>query len=245
MPSILITRPAAMAEALAATLEDIGYEAVCEPLLSISPLHAPQPEAGAIDAIAITSSNALLALKERQSSIAELLNAPCFCVGARTAESARKFGFCNVQSADSDGAGLAKLINRELGQKNASILHVAGRDVSSGLRKELEKQEYRIIDWPVYEAIPVSALTPATRNLLMMRKLNAVVVFSPRTARVLQELIVKHALEACCASVSAICLSEAVADGLRSLKWRRLIAAPQPSEEAVIACLKKACPVNP
>src|ERR1700733_14260460 len=101
MPSVLITRPASMCEALAATLEELGYEAICEPLISISPLQAPQPQAGAIDAIAITSGNALLALKERQSGIAGLLDVPCFCVGARTAENARTFGFHNVQSADS------------------------------------------------------------------------------------------------------------------------------------------------
>jgi uroporphyrinogen-III synthase len=242
MPSVLITRPAAMAEALALTLQQHGYETVCEPLLSIAPIHTPQPQTDKVDAIAITSSNALLALKERQCGIADLLELPCFCVGLRTAENARSFGFRNVQNSSSDGLELAKLINESVKQ-NTSILHIAGRDVTGTLREGLEKNRYRLIEWPVYEAIPVKALTASIRDMLEKRKLDAIVVFSPKTARVLHDLIDGTALEACCTALTAICLSEAVADGLHSLKWHRLIAAPQPSEEAVIACLQEACPV--
>jgi uroporphyrinogen-III synthase len=243
MPSVLITRPAAMAEALSVILQKCGYETVCEPLLSIAPTHTPQPQTDKIDAIAITSSNALLALKERQCGITGLLDVPCFCVGPRTAESARTFGFRNVQNSTTDAVELAAYINVTI-KPDATIIHIAGRDVTAALREGLEKNVHCLIEWPVYEAIPAKTISAGTRALLASRKLDAVVIFSPKTARVLHDLIDGTALEACCTALTAICLSEAVADGLRSLKWRRLIVASQPSEDAVIACLQEACPVQ-
>src|ERR1700720_2970342 len=116
MPSILITRPRATAEPLARELEHLGYTAVIEPLLNIVPLTTPRPPGPPFDTIIITSGNVLPALEKRRSEIADLFNTPCFCVGPRTAEKASAFGFRNVQSAESDGAELARFAAAKLGK---------------------------------------------------------------------------------------------------------------------------------
>ena len=94
------------------------------------------------------------------------------------------------------------------------------------------------------EAVPLTKLSYETIELLKNRKLDAVVIFSSRSAKTLNELLIKHKLEACCDALTAICLSDAVAANLTSKIWRSVRAAPQPNEEAVTTCLQAACPVN-
>jgi uroporphyrinogen-III synthase len=216
-----------------------------EPLLSIVPISTPRPQPGKIDAIMITSGNALLAVKERQDDLASLFGIPCFRVGPRTAEKARAFGFRRVQNAAGDGAELARFINHARGGTSASVLHIAARDVNNTAREELSARGHSVIEWPVYDTIPAAALTPSTRDLLARQKLDATVVFSPKSGRVLYEFLTGAALEACCARLAAICLSDAVADELRTLPWRHLSVPPRPTENAVIACLQDICPVKP
>jgi uroporphyrinogen-III synthase len=245
MPSVLITRPKIMSETLAATLQGLGYETVIEPLLSITPLSSPSPHTSVIDAVMITSGNALLVLQDRQSEITGLLDILCFCVGSRTAKAAEAFGFRRVLHAAGDGSELAGLIHDTSTGRSFSILHIAGRDVSGAARQRLEEQGHRVTEWPVYDAIPAPAFTPATRTLFSKQGFNAVVVFSPKTARVLNGLLAQAEFEACCARLAAICLSEAVACELKTLPWRHLLSSPRPTEEAIIACLQTVCPVKP
>jgi uroporphyrinogen-III synthase len=244
MPTILITRPKVMSETLASTLQGLGYATAIEPLLTIELLATPRPEEGVIDAVMITSGNALLAMQGRKDDVAVIFDTPCFCVGPRTAEAARVFGFRRAQNSAGDGAELAGFMNTAFGGKAATILHIAGRDTERVTRLELEKHGHRVIGWTVYDAKPATMLTPVTRDLLMQQKLDAVLVFSPKTASVLSGLMTGAALEACCARLAAICLSNAVADDLRSLPWRRVLAPPRPAEDAVIACLQETCPVK-
>lgn len=243
MPSVLITRPRATAEPLAKELERFGYRAVVEPLLEITPLSTPRPQGNGYDAVMITSGNALPALEARSNEIADLFNLPCFCVGPRTAEKAAAFGFRQLQTTENDGIELARLAASALG-KNSLVLHIAGRDVDSKAQQELEQQGHRVTVWPVYEATPVTAFTAKTQTLLKQQQLDAIMVYSPRTAVTLSGLLKQDALEACCPQLAAICLSDAVAAVLKPFPWRRLAAAPAPAERAIIACLQETCPVK-
>jgi uroporphyrinogen-III synthase len=241
MPSVLITRPAAASQALAESLQAHGYEAVIEPLLAIVTVPTPRP-IEKTEAVMITSGNAFEALGARQ--IDDLLTLPCYCVGPRTAEKARAFGFRDVAATASDGVELARFIARARPGKSAPLLHICGRDVESKGAEELRKEGWRVVSWPVYMATPVPRFTPATKARLENKRLDAVAVFSPRSAQVLKTLLAESALEACCAGLAAICLSDAVAAELTPLPWRHLVAARAPTEDAVIACLEELCPVR-
>jgi uroporphyrinogen-III synthase len=244
MTSVLITRPRGAAEPFASELEREGYEAAIEPLLSIIPLETPAPHIGNVDAVMITSRNALLTFDQRPQALSAFFDLPCFCIGPRTAEKARQFGFTHVHNGESDGTELARYIGNTLGKKSSSILHITGRHIDGKARHEIEALGYRANEWPVYEAVPIAAFSAATVGLLKMSKLDAITVFSPRTAEVFGRLLAHHRLETCCAGLAAICLSETVADVLKPFDWRHLVAAPKPTEDSVIACLKETCPVS-
>lgn len=240
MPSILITRPRATAKVLAQELEQLGYQAVIEPLLEIKPLSSSRP-AGAFDDVMITSANALAALDQRREEITDLFTLPCFCVGTRTAGKASSFGFQQVQNMDGDGAELARFVAKSL-VKKSKILHIAGSDIDNKAQQELEKQGHQTSVWPVYEAVPVKSLTAAAAGKIKAKQIDAILVFSPRTAETLAKLLKQHALEACCPQLAAICLSPAVAAALKPFSWRRLAAASAPAEQDVIALLQEVCP---
>jgi uroporphyrinogen-III synthase len=242
MPTILLTRPKASSEQLAHELRRLGYNCVIEPLLSIAPTSVPQPDVKNIQAVMITSANVLGVLIAGQ--IQNLLGLPCFCVGPSTAEKARAFGFQTVENSAGDGLELAQLIGHMLNDKNRPILHIAGRDIDSGAHDELQRMGFMVTTWPVYAAIPATALTPATIEALQQKKLDAILLFSTRTAETLKLLLLRHGLGNCCQKLVTIGLSEAVIDVLKPIAWRKLVAAQTPAEDSVIAALKEILPVS-
>jgi uroporphyrinogen-III synthase len=192
----------------------------------------------------ITSANALTALEAGGYEVESLLSIPCFCVGPRTAEKAALFGFRKTYNSDNDGTALAHLISQSLHNRKKAILHIAGRDTDNKAQDVLQKLGIPVIRWPIYEAIPALQLTPHTVQLVQQQKLDAVTVFSVRTAETLKALIQKHALEACCKDLIAIGLSEAVTNALAPLSWRKVVTAPTPTEDAILHCLTENLPVS-
>jgi len=239
MASILITRPQATASALAERLQSLGYQAVIEPLLEIVPTGAPKPQIKDIAAVMITSGNALDALAADQTALAALADFPCFCVGPRTGEKARALGFKHVESAASDGAALAILVDASLPKTSGAILHVAAQDADSKAQQEVERKSRRVIVWQAYRAIPAGNFSAGIAGALMQGEFDAILVFSPRTAGTLGQLIARHGLKTCCARLTAICLSEAVAEPLKPFGWQKLVFAAAPTEDAVIARLQE------
>lgn len=244
MVAVLVTRPRAASEKFALELKRHGFDAYIEPLLLIEPLATSRPVLHNVQAVMITSANAIHALASGDYDIGDYLGLPCFCVGPQTGQAAKDFGFRDVRSASTGGSGLAQMIAGALPDQSKPLLHIAAQDVDSRAQSGLEQAGYKVTVWPVYAARPATELTKETIRRFERREFDAIVVFSTRTAQVLKELLSQHALQACCESLSAIGLSEAVVEALRPLPWRKLVAAPMPTEDAVIECLKQLHPVS-
>jgi uroporphyrinogen-III synthase len=243
MTAVLITRPVVAAVHLAEKLHKLGYAPLVEPLLTIVPSGEPRPAAKSLRAVIITSRNALAALVLRRKEIADLLTLPCYCVGPRTAEAARVFGFQHVKFSHGDGVDLARLVQKEAKAK-ALLLHVAGEETSLAMTGLLKEAGFRVSAWSVYKAQAAGALSLALQQKLVERKVDSVLFFSPRTASHFVRLIQQHELEACCADLSAIGLSPAVIAALEPLTWRHALAVTVPTEDAMVACLQRTCPVS-
>jgi len=209
------------------------------PMLQVVSLPVDLPPPDKIQAILITSSNAL----EAGQNLAALFDRPCFCVGERTAARALAAGFRKVHSAASDGMELAQLITASLSGRNSGILHIAGLAVDSRAQDELARRGHRVHVWPVYAARPVMALSEHTTSLLKRQSLDAVLFFSSRTAEIFRALVDKNGLNPCCRGLTAIGLSETVIENLRTFPWKHLVAAAMPTEDAVIDCLQQVFPV--
>jgi uroporphyrinogen-III synthase len=237
MSKILLTRPRASSERWAKLLSARGLTPVIEPLLAIEPTGAARPF-GEFQAVLLTSANAPDALEIMKDRVGDLFPLPCFCVGASTASAARAIGFINITQSTSDSAALAQMIVNALTDKTKPLLHIAGDVVDGKARSILEKNGFTLESWAVYRAVAMENLSPGLIAALQTHDVTVVPVFSPRSARVLVSLIEKNRLPGACAGLTAVGLSQAVADVLQILPWRALRIAKAPSEEEMLACLQ-------
>lgn len=228
---ILITRPAAAARALARELEARGHQTSIEPLLSIEPIDRVAPDLAGVQAIILTSAHAVPALDRRAHAL------PVFTVGEATAAAARAAGCARVVAGAGDATRLAALISGRLRPETGLLLHLAGADVRPGLDQPLREAGFQLRRQVVYRARPARHLSARTEALLRDRAVDAVLLFSPRTAATFARLIEDHQLGASLGKTEAICLSAAVAEACCGLRWGAVRVAPRPAEEAVVQLL--------
>lgn len=185
----------------------------------------------------ITSANAIDAFEENRDAVTGLLGLPCFCVGAVTGEAARVLGFTDIKCGVAGSAELAKMMMAALPDKSLPILHIAGDIVDGKAQEMLAAQGYTLAIWPVYEAVAAEDFSPGLIAALKKGEIGAIPVFSPRSARILISLIEKNRLGAACHGITAVGLSQAVADVLQIVPWRRLRVAASPDDDQIFACL--------
>lgn len=240
MVSVLITRPHPWNVQLAATLEAEGYTPLDAPLLRAEPVVVPRPLVTS-PLVLLTSRMALQNCAVRKSELADLLPRSCYCVGDKTAEEARAFGFTDVHSAQGDAKELAQLVLAQ-GPLNP-ILHLCGEEPSLEPKASLTAAGRAFHRWPIYRIVETSGLAPEVETALKERQIAAALFYSPRTARVFVRHIQEKGLQSCCQSLIGIGLSKAVADVLSDLVFKRVVCAEAPSEAALLDSLRTHCPL--
>jgi uroporphyrinogen-III synthase len=120
--------------------------------------------------------------------------------------------------------------------KDQLLVHVAGSDIAGDLTGALSARGYRAVRWTAYAARTVDAL-PAPATAFLNGEPGAVLFYSPRTARLLVQLIRQAGIEPAAARHHALCLSHAVADGASAISWASLEVAAKPSQEALLNLL--------
>jgi uroporphyrinogen-III synthase len=181
-------------------------------------------------AILFTSANGARALARRTSR----RDIAVFGVGPQTAEAARAMGFATVVSADGDAAALADLVGSRLDPGAGLLFHAAGSETTGRLRQRLEASGFSVESEIVYAADPVPALPAAAVAALSSDILDGVFAFSPRSARILVDLVTKAELAPRCARLDACCLSAAVAEALAPLAFARVLVAGAANETAML-----------
>ena len=229
MSRILITRPQEDAEALAARLRALGHEVLIEPLLEIVYLDHPPPDLKEFQAVLFTSANGVRALVRAS----EGRSLPVFAVGKATADTAIRSGFWNVSSADGDVEALARLVIGRCRPQAGGLLQIAATERAGDLAGRLSAAGFAVRRDIRYEARPAAALSPATAAALAAGAIDAVLLFSPRTARALARLLAAAGLTEAVRRVTAVCLSDAVAAAADS-PWKALRVAARPDLEALL-----------
>lgn len=215
---VAVTRALPEARGTAERLRSLGAEPVLAPLLVREPLSFEAPSPGA-QALLFTSSAAppLFA-----AHAARML--PAFCVGDATAAAARAAGFTDVRSADGDVEKLAALAASTLNPASGALTHVSGADVAGDLAGKLRAGGFDVEQRIVYKAHAVRALPEALRG-----PLDIVLFHSPRAADAFLALGAPGA-----AALTAGCLSPAIAAAASKTRWKSVIVAPAPREEALL-----------
>jgi uroporphyrinogen-III synthase len=228
---VLITRPRAAALALARTLEARGHEALIEPLLTIEAIEGVVPDQQGVQAIVVTSSHAVPALAATDPRL------PVFAVGEATAAAARRAGRSEVRAGGGDAGQLARLIANQCRPDAGALLHLSGTEVRPELARGLAAAGFALRRQAVYRARAADRLSSPVALALRRQGVGAVLLFSPRSAATLAELLTTHALTGCLGETEALCLSAAVAAPCRHLQWKGLRIADRPEVAAMVGQL--------
>ena len=236
--SALITRPQADARFLSREVRRRGFEPLLEPLLEIRSLAGPAPALDDLQGVLITSANGARMLAERLGTAQEdWREVPLWAVGDASAAEARRLGFAQVRSADGDVVSLCSLVSRAADPAGGRLLHVAGDRQAGDLAGCLMEGGFRVERLVLYQSVAAQTLSPEAAAALRQNRVAAALFFSPRTATTFVRLAVQQELAECCRSVSALCLSPAVAAALADITWIALRVAERPRQDALLAIL--------
>jgi uroporphyrinogen-III synthase len=228
---MLVTRPEPDASETAARLGALGIEGMPCPLLVHQTLPASLPDPDGFAAIALTSTNALRALRER-GVLERYRKLPVYAVGGRTAAAAKALGFKAVTQAEGSFAALAELLAHA--PLKGPIFYPAARELAGDLAKSLAPFGRMVITAEVYAMNPVEALPLTAAGGFATGSIGAVLLYSKRTAETFVRLADPHIDRLERREIGMLCLSEAVAEPLFDAHFVRVSLAEQPSEQAMM-----------
>lgn len=228
---VAVTRPEEDAGALSAKLESLGHEVVMAPLLAIRPRDDVTIPNLAWQAIAVTSANGVRALPAGHN----LTRFRTLTVGPQSLKAARAAGF-TAEAHGGDVNGLAAFIRAEFDPKAGPILYLSGAETAGDLEAQLTSAGFDCRRVVLYDAAPADALGPVD-GPLREGTLDAVLLYSPRSAKIWRGLVERAGLDAEAARAMHLCLSRNVAGALPE-NWNARIAA-RPDEAAMLALLEQ------
>ncbi len=229
---VLVTRPEDQAHETAAALRARGHEPLLDPLLQIELLpDVALPADLDVAALIVTSRNAVPALEGVPPRL------PVACVGDATATAVRAAGFPVLMAAPGSVAALAAALRERL-PAGAAVLHLSGQERAPGTEAAFVRAGLRYRHLVVYRAVAATALRVTTREALAAGQLDAVLLFSPRSAAVLCELVRRADLVRAVRGCVAACLSPAVAEAAAALPWLACRTAAARDQRALLDCLE-------
>lgn len=230
---VLVTRPLDDALETAARLAVLGHQSVLAPLLEIRLADGEEIALDGVQAILATSANGIRALVARTPR----RDVAVFAVGQQSAEEARAAGFTDVRNAEGGSTALAKATAEWATPANGTLLHISGADVAGDLTGMLEAAGFIVRREVLYEALAVEGLPGAAQSAIRAGRLDAVLLFSARSARAFVDGITAAGLKKSCANLIAIAISQAAAAPLADLTFRELRIPQRPTQDAMLALL--------
>ena len=166
----------------------MATRALIGPVLTVEPIPDAVPDLTGVQALVLTSANAVPALAATDPG------RPVFVIGAATARAARAAGCRDVRPAAGDGASLARLIIEQCRPERDALLHLAGTEVRPELAEALAAAGFELRRQAVYRVVAADRLAAPVVEAIRARAIDAVLLFSPRSAATFVELIARHDL---------------------------------------------------
>lgn len=223
---LVVTRAEPDASRTAARIDARGGTAILAPLLEIHATPGLDRGLSGVQALLFTSANGVRAFGDLAARVRVL------AVGEATASEARSLGCADVTSAEGGGAALAALAQRVLDPAGGRVVHVSGAHIATDVAAVLRAAGFAAERRIAYEARAVSRLPLALANRLARPaiEIDRVLFHSARAAEIFTRLTRPEDA----APLTAVCLSEAVADSARHSPWARIVVAGRPREDAML-----------
>lgn len=231
---LLLTRPRSAAVQTAEKLRALGHDVLLLPMLDIRARPDGELPDGAVDALIITSRNALEVLAKHER-FAPLRHKPLLVVGQQSARLAVELGLTAPVGVAGDVALLMAVITGEYRDKR--LLYLRGAAITHDLAAEARRHRVTIDEQIVYEAVPAAAMGREIRLALGGGAIDGALFYSIRTATAFAGLIEKEGLATSLKMMSAYCLSPRIAACLPPDLFQEVRAAPFASETALLGLL--------
>ncbi len=212
---------------LANQLESCGWAAMIWPLLSIRRLETLPLEIEPETTLILTSARALEALSGPLPAVASV-----FCVGSATAAAATARGFSDVVNVDAD----AEALFQRLVKLDGPFHHLRGEDARGDLIGRLNAAGKRAQDTVLYRAEQAQAAPDSVNEAILAGQLDAIALFSPRTAATFERLTRPEWGQAL-GNMTLFAISHAAAEPVMTLGFGEIIVAETPNGEAMRAAI--------
>lgn len=232
---ILVTRPEPDATTFAERLADDGHDVYIEPMMEVRFDTGEEIDLDEVQALIATSRNGVRAL-EQSPALETARQLPLFAVGPGTATLARSLGITRVIAGGRDAAGLMPLIAERAEVNGGALLHLAGDRMAFDLAGELSGLGFTVLQPTVYRSEVAGAFSEDLIACLVSGEIEAVTLFSPRTAQIFCRLLIQHDLTHTVRNLTFFCLSEAVAHHVGALGAARVEVAGAPNLQEML-CL--------
>ncbi|WP_032113009.1 uroporphyrinogen-III synthase [Candidatus Paracaedibacter symbiosus] len=189
MACILLTRP--LDDAIEFE-KNLHVPVLKAPLLEIELIPQPQtPTASDYTGLIVTSARSLMIFSEINS----FLQKPIWCVGNKTALTAKKLGFETIYTAKNSAEELCQLIVNKTSPKAEKLLHICGESLHYDVVECLQKKGYHAEKIILYKTIPTPHFSQDVLTAFAANQIRIIPIFSRKTAEVLAKAIQLHKLE--------------------------------------------------
>lgn len=230
---LLLTRSQRASATLAWRLESAGHNCLLAPLLEIAPTGLDPAPPADTQAFLFTSTNAASIFADA----CPRRDLPAFAVGEATAAVLRSYGFETVRSAQGDADALIRLAHRSLSPGNGSLLYIRARDVRRDLANALQGLGYTVEERILYASNPVSVFPSQAAEALGGGKIDAVLIFSARTAKAFAGTLPPEARKGL-GGTRGIVISRSAATAVQDLGFLRIEVAPKPNADSLLSLLE-------
>lgn len=235
---VLITRPQECALTLANELQRLGYKTTIDSLIRIIPLSSLDlAPLSSFEAIITTSQQAIRCL----ANLTNERSFPLWCVGTESAKLASNLGFQNIHTAEGTATNLVTTLAQTIPPfLDKPLLHLSGDVIRIDIVNALQAKGIKAKRTIVYQTQEAKTLSSETYHAIKTRSLEAILFYSPRTAHIFKKLCKEAHLTSYCASLSAICLSNAISQEIQDLCWKKIEVAKKATTDDLLMALKMA-----
>ena len=232
---ILVTRPEPDASLTAERLRAMGYEVLVAPMLETVFSTEPLEDVSNTDLV-VTSRNGVRALAKLASP--EVLEATTlYTVGDATAELARDVGFKHIHSGAGTVDHLVDLIGPAKAEDCKQFIYVCGRDRKGKLEDKLQAKGWQVSVAVRYYSDPVDHFSPDVLSAIKSQKIDAVLLYSNRTAEAFKALIEQYNLSQSTNLIKFFCLAKSIESVFDRSGEIQLIVVERPNEQSMFDAL--------
>ncbi len=236
---LVITRPRKDAERQADQLRALGHEPLIHPLLEIVYPPLPAFNFDDVQALVITSRNALRALSD-SDAFKDAKKLPVYCVGEGTAEFAQDLGFSTVFVGGGTAKELVPALTDTASPDGGMLLYLTGHTLAFDLETPLTEAGFRVKRIVVYEAMALGREQTVNFAQSLKAGVDGVLLMSPRTASAFVNFIKIFSLERETCEIICYCYSEAIAKPLGEIDGLTVAVSSGPTEEEFLKLIGEA-----